>query len=143
MSSRFASTATLLKTRKLRKVSMVGDGNCFYRAVCTAYYKDVAMHPTLRLFTMEHMLDDAATYQPFFESFVAMKRRLSANKRLGVWNSDLADLVPAAVASLLGCRLDIYAVLEDDEVVRYSFGSVGETIRLLYKDNHYDLLIKN
>ncbi len=101
------------------------------------------MHPTLRLFAMEHMLDNAEIYQPFFESFMAMKRRLTANKRLGVWNSDLADLVPVAVASLLQCRLDIYAVSEDDEVVRYSFGESGDRIHLLYKDNHYDLLVKN
>ena len=151
--SRFASVQTLLQARKFRVVPMVGDGNCFYRAVATAYYKDVDMHPTLRNFTMEHMLDSAETYQPFFETFLAMKRRLTANKRLGVWNSDLADLVPAAVASLLGCRVEVYSVCsETDEVIRHRFepcdainasNSSTTTIRLLHKKNHYELLLKD
>lgn len=122
---------------------MIGDGNCFYRAVAAAYYKDVTMHPTLRFFTMDHMLDSADVYQHFFESFMSMKRRLTANKRLGVWNTDLADLVPFAISRLLQCRLEIYAVTDDEEVLKHSFGESGDTIRLLYKNNHYDLLVKN
>jgi hypothetical protein len=121
---------------------MVADGNCFYRAVSVAYYKDVNMHHLLRRLTMEHMLETVDTYSPYFESPKSMLGKLNANKRLGVWNSDLADLVPHAVAQLLNCRIEVYAVSDEDEVIRYSFGE-GEKIRLLRNDNHYDLLFKN
>jgi hypothetical protein len=143
MASRFASVPTLLRSRKLRTVPMMGDGNCFYRAVCAAYYKDVDMHHLLRRITIEHMMDDADVYEHFFESRAAMLRRMTANKRPGVWNSDLADLVPVAVAKLLGCCIEVYSVVED-EVIRYRFGEdLGSPIRLLHKDNHYDLLLKD
>jgi hypothetical protein len=141
MSSRFTSVSTLLRSRKLRRVSMVGDGNCFYRAVATGYHKDVDMHHLLRRITMEHMLEAVDVYAPYFESMRHLVGKLNANKRLGVWNSDLADLVPHAVAQLLTCAIEIYNVSENDEVIRYSFGE-GTKIRLLRKDNHYDLLLK-
>ncbi len=143
MASRFASVPTLLRSRKLHKVPMIGDGNCFYRAVCAAYYKDVDMHHLLRRITIEHMLVDADIYEHLFESRTTLLRKLAANKRLGVWNSDLADLVPIAVAKLLGCCIEIYSV-EEEEVIRYRFGEeLGSPIRLLHKDNHYDLLLKD
>ncbi len=141
-SSRFSSTATLMRSRKLRSVAMVADGNCFYRAVATGYHKDVDMHHLLRRTTMEHMMESADTYMPYFESEKTMMGKLNANKRLGVWNSDLADLVPHAVASMLSCCIEVYAVDDNDEVTKYVFGE-GEKIRLLRKDNHYDLLLKD
>jgi hypothetical protein len=140
--SRFTSVPVLLSTRKLRRIPIVDDGNCFYRAVSTGYYKDVDMHHLLRRTTIEHMLESMDTYSPYFESPKSMLGMLNANKRLGVWNSDLADLVPHAVAQLLNCRIEVYAVTEDDQVIRYSFGE-GEKIRLLRKDSHYELLLKN
>ncbi len=141
-SSRFTSVPILLRSRKLQQVPMAADGNCFYRAVSTGYYKDVDMHHMLRRTTMEHMMESENTYAPYFESVKSMMGKLIANKRLGVWNSDLADLVPHAVAQLLNCCVEIYDVDENDEVVRYTFGE-GEKIRLLRKNNHYDLLAKN
>lgn len=141
MASRFISVPTLLRSRKLRQIPMLADGNCFYRAVSTGYYKDVDMHHLLRRITIEHMLENVDTYAPYFESLQKIVGKLNANKRLGVWNSDLGDLVPHAVAQLLNCCIEVYAVTEDGQVIRYTFGE-GEKIRLLCKDNHYDLLLK-
>lgn len=142
MTSRFPSLPVLLRTRKLRRVPMVADGNCFYRAVCAGYHKDVELHHLLRRTTMEHMLESLDVYGHYFPSMGAMVGKLNANKRLGVWNSDLADLVPHAVAQMLGCCIEVYSVGEKEEVTRYSFGE-GTKVRLLRQDNHYDLLIKN
>ncbi len=121
---------------------MLGDGNCFYRAVSTGYYKDVDMHHLLRRTTMEHMMESVETYAPYFESVKSLNGKLNANKRLGVWNSDLADLVPHAVSQLLNCCVEIYDVDENEQIVRYTFGE-GQKIRLLRKENHYDLLLKD
>ena len=142
MSRSFACIQTLLKHKKLCLEKVEPDGNCFYRAVAKSYYKDVDMHHLLRRITMEHMMEDAEEYEGLFESKKSLVAKLNANKRLGVWNSDLADLVPLAVANLLNCRLEIYAVAENEKVQTYVFGE-GEKIRLLLRNNHYDLLIKD
>ncbi len=121
---------------------MIADGNCFYRAISSAVYKDAEMHHLLRRMTMEHMLEDLNEYEPFFDSAVSLRRKIISNKRTRVWNSDLADIVPLAVARLLACRIHIYSVAEDEEVTHYTFGESGNTIRLLHHDNHYELLLK-
>lgn len=139
--SRFPSVPVLLRSRKFYRLPMMADGNCFYRAVCTGYHKDVDLHHLLRRTAMEHMLESADVYGHHFPSMRVMVGKLNANKRLGVWNSDLADLVPHAVAQMLGCCIEVYAVAEDNQVTRYSFGE-GPKIRLLRQDSHYDLLVK-
>ncbi len=142
MSRSFPCVQTLLKYRKFCVDTVDADGNCFYRAVAKGYYKDVTMHHLLRRTTIEHMMEDSAEYEPLFESKKTLVAKLNANKRLGVWNSDLADLVPLAVANLLQCQIDVYSVDDTEEVMKYSFGK-GEKIRLLLRNNHYDLLVKN
>jgi hypothetical protein len=144
MASRFTSVPSLLKTRKLAVDTMVADGNCFYRAVAAAYYKDVDMHHMLRRTVIEHMIEDAEEYKAWHNGAKNFTGILNANKRLGVWNSDLADIVPLAVTKLLGVRLEIYSVDENDAVTKYVFGEEGEKIRLLYQNsNHYDVLRKD
>lgn len=142
MSRSFPCVQTLLKYKKLFLDTVDSDGNCFYRAVAKGYYKDVDMHHMLRRTTIEHMMEDVEEYEGLFESKNSLMGKLNANKRLGVWNSDLADLVPLAVAKLLNCKLEIYAVSDNAEVKTYEFGE-GEKIRLLLRNNHYDLLVKN
>lgn len=124
---------------------MVPDGNCFYRAVTTALYGSPVNHKDLRSRLMNHMLEMEHVYGALFESPKRFRGVLAANKRLGVWNSDLADLMPSAVASLLGVSLEVYSVAEDESVVRYIFNEEtvsGSKIRLLHENNHYDLLVK-
>lgn len=140
----FASVPVLLKTRKLRRVPMVPDGNCFYRAVSAAVYGSPKTHKDLRSRLMNHMLEMEETYSTFFESPKRFRGVLAANKRLGVWNSDLADLVPSAVANMLGVVLEVYSVTDDEDVVRYTFNDDqgGQKIQLLHENNHYDLLLR-
>ncbi len=142
MSRSFPCVQTLLKFKKFVLEPVDADGNCFYRAVAKGYYKDDDMHHMLRRTTIEHMVDASEYYGQLFESKKSLIGKLNANKRLGVWNSDLADLVPLAVSQLLNCRLEIYAVSEDEKVQKYTFGE-GEKIRLLLRDNHYSLLVKD
>lgn len=142
--SRFSSLSVLLRSRKFHVLPVEGDGNCFYRAVAQAHYKDESFHLLLRRTLMEHMWVDKADYEPYFESLKRFSAVLTANKRAGVWNSDMADLVPMAITKLLSVKVEVYS-LEDNEVAKYVFGEEfgGKAIRLLHKDNHYDLLVKN
>ncbi len=142
MNRSFPCLQTLLNFRKFHVVPVDADGNCFYRAVAKGYYKDIDMHHMLRRTTIEHMMEDVAEYAPYFESQKSLLGKLNANKRLGVWNTDLADLIPQAVAALLHCQINVYAVADNEEVVRYSFGE-GQKIHLLLRNNHYELLVKH
>lgn len=143
-SSCFASVSILLKSRKLRRVPMVADGNCFYRAVAAAIYKNANAHKSLRTKLMEYMLEYKSVYGALFESEHRFRGILSANKRLGVWNTDLADIAPLAMANLLGITLEIFFVGDDGEVRRYTFNESlsGTKIRLLHENNHYDVLLR-
>jgi len=94
------------------------------------------------------MLAEADEYSLYFEDTSRFTRVLRANKRKGVWNSDLCDLVPMAVSKLLNIRVEVYSVIiskdETNEVIRYVFGEKNpNTLRLLHQDNHYDLLKKD
>jgi len=140
--SRFTCLNTLLKKRKLHHIRMEADGNCFYRAVCIAYHKDEDLHHLLRRTTMEHMLESIDTYARYFSSMQVMIGKLNANKRVGVWTTDMVNLVPHAVATMLNCCIEVYTVTETDEVVKYTFGE-GQKIRLLRKNNQYDVLTKD
>ncbi len=132
---------SLFKLGKFTPEPVQADGNCFYRAVAKGYYKDVDMHHMLRRTTIEHMMETAAEYVPYFESQKSLMDKLNANKRLGVWNTDLADMVPQVVAALIGCCIHIYAVTENDTIMKYTFGE-GPVIHLLLHNNHYNLLVK-
>lgn len=144
MASRFASLPILLRSRKFRVLPVIADGNCFFRAVATAYHKDEDMHHLLRRILMEHMMEDVEKYLPYFDSPKRLSAVINANKRLGVWNSDLADIVPMAMSELLSARIEVYS-LEGEEVAKYVFGEAfgGQKIRLLLKNNHYEILEKN
>lgn len=117
------------------RIPMIADGNSFFRAISVAYYNDVEMHRILRQITMDHMMEDASIFEPLFESKDAFERRVTANKCPGTWNVDLGDVIPAAVAKLLQCCIEIYSV---EDIFRYRFGD--KKIRLLQRKNHYDLL---
>lgn len=142
--TRFASVPVLLKARKLRRVPMVADGNCFYRAVAAAFYNNTRAHESLRHRIMDYMLEMEDIYTALFESPRRFRAVLAANKRLGVWNSDLADIAPFAAANLLQVRLEVFSVCEGGEVARYIFNEsqTGLKVRLLHEDNHYDVLLR-
>ena len=141
--SRFSSLPILLRTRKLRVVPMQQDGNCFYRAVATAYHEDEALHHQLRRSLMDYIMAEKKRYEPLFFGQRSMSGMIMANRRAGVWNTDLADIVPAAIAAFLNVRVEVYSVCDDDSVVRYVFGeSGGHKIRLLHRWNHYDVLMR-
>jgi hypothetical protein len=145
MASVFPSLSILMNSRKFTILPMLGDGNCFYRAVAAAYYKDIDMHHMLRRLVMEHILEDESMYSTYVDSSNKKSFRgiVNANKRLGVWNTDLADVVPVAISRTLNCRVEVYAMQGSHEISKYVFGAEhGSPIRLLLRDNHYDLLVK-
>jgi hypothetical protein len=147
MASRFLSLPALLKSRKFRILEMIGDGNCFYRAIARAYHNDEDFHLFIRQTLMNNILEDPAPYTAFFENEKKLRNLAAANKRPNVWNSDLADIVPFGIANLLQVRVEVYSVNgEDGGVSKFVFGEEfgGQPIRIVHRNgNHYDLLLKD
>ena len=162
----FSSLPILLRSRKLHVLPIEGDGNCFYRALSVAIYKDSSKHALLRKSLCTYISEHRDIYLPLFESPKYFQRCLAANKRLNVWNSAFADILPHAVANYLQITLEVYAAEDEESTVhKYVFtgdqgtprsawdlgiagceqlarGFATEKVRLLYTNgNHYDLLL--
>ena len=124
---------------------ITGDGNCFYRALALAVYDDESFHTSIRQTTVNSIQSDAETYLPWFSKnekrFLAA---LHANKRTGVWNTEIADIVPQVVPDVLDINLGIVDYDDDTKMITiHKFGECAgrKTVWLLRMEgNHYDLL---
>jgi len=125
---------------------IAGDGNCFYRALALAVYDDESFHTTIRSTTINSIQMDAETYLPYFSKnekrFLAA---LHANKRTGVWNTEIADIVPQVVPDVLDINLGIVDYDDDTKMLTiHKFGECAgrKTVWVLRTDgSHYDLLV--
>ncbi len=123
-----------------------GDGNCFYRALALAVYDDESFHTTIRSTAINTIQCDADTYLPYFSKdekrFLAA---LHANKRNGVWNTEIADIVPTVVPDVLDINLGIVDYNDTTKMITiHKFGESRDrkTVWLLRTDgSHYDLLV--
>jgi hypothetical protein len=119
-----------------------GDGNCFYKAVAEAYYKDQEFHKTLRHMTMNRLVDEREKYAVYLsDNITNMMRTIAANRRLGVWNTEISDLAVTIVPELLKVTLKIHDVNADTKINTITIGESETIIHLLRTNgNHYDLL---
>lgn len=130
----------------MRIHTMTGDGNCFYRAIALAYYNDECMHAALRYVTMNHIQTHLDEYKRYFDEDINLLRYIHANKRSGVWNKDIAELVPYIVSTCLNvCILihnqDAYGHI-DTSTFGYAHAANGNVIHILRTNNsHHNLII--
>lgn len=120
-----------------------GDGNCFYRAAAIALFKNESKHKVLRDIMMDHMLTKTDTYAEYFASDIQYRRKVSANRRSGVWNTEIADIVPVELA----IKFDITLVIHDcneitKKVTTRKYGRGATRVHLMRtNDGHYSLLV--
>ena len=116
------------------------DGNCFYRAVAKAVLGDESRHAELRKRTMDHLRQHEQTYLPFFESSKSFRFAIAANRRDGVWNTDITDIAISALPQILNITLHIYNTEND---TKFIVGNEGEVYTLQrVNDSHYNILIQ-
>lgn len=126
------------------QINVAADGNCFYRAVSLALYGTESRHTTLRADTMTALLSKQTDYGILFETLKRFVRCVHANKRDGIWNTEISDLAPSAAADHLGIHLIVYNknIFTDkiDPPAEFNVGA-SATVRLLRVANcHYNLL---
>jgi hypothetical protein len=138
----FPSISKAIKGLKIHTVA--GDGNCFYRAVAKAHFDNEDLHYVVRQTIMDYLRDHAAEYQVFFDSPAEYAAMIAKNRKEGVWNSDIADMVPAIFANVFGVCIQVFTVSANKSVSRYTFGPYSPrkpSIRLLLNSHHYNLLV--
>ena len=82
------------------RVPVAPDGNCFYTA--TGFFCDLNAAEMRRL-VISYFIFKKAEYSIFFESEVHFMKAVRANSLPRVWNSEICDIAPHAVAHAL-CR---------------------------------------
>ena len=121
-------------------VGVTGDGNCFYRSVCKGLYDNEEDHGLLRKKAMDALLEKIEEYSVYFDTESRFKRCVAANRRNGVWNSEIGDIVPAMVAKLLDVKMIIHNY-DDNELSPTILNAEGsKELHLLHLHCHYSLL---
>lgn len=91
---------------------------------------------------MNHLVDEHKKYVVYLSDNVPnMLRAISANRRLGVWNTEISDLAVTIVPELLKVTLKVHDVNSDNNINTITIGESETIIHLLRTNgNHYDLL---
>ena len=138
-----ATLSSFLSANEYILMEIAGDGNCFYRAAAIALFKDESKHKVLRDIMMDHMLTKTEQYAEYFTSDIQYRRKVSANRRNGVWNTEIADIVPVELA----LKFDITLVIHDcnettKKVTTRKYGRGATKVYLMRTDDgHYSLLV--
>ena len=119
-----------------------GDGNCFYRSIAAAILGDDDQHAEIRKVAMDYLSAKIDEYSIYFESKNKFKRSVAANRRSGVWNTEICDLVPGATAEALKIKLTVHSWTCGKVVSEtYAPEGAGCELNLLLVCGHYSLLV--
>ncbi|XP_056598318.1 uncharacterized protein LOC130416992 [Triplophysa dalaica] len=102
--------------------SIVGDGNCFFRAVTYAVSQDETEHRRMRRAVVTHILQNESNYTQYLReghSSVADYISTSRMKYLGVWATELEI---QATSDLIGVDIFTYS---DNKWLKYSSSNVS------------------
>ena len=120
------------------------DGNCFYTA--TGFFCGLNAYE-MRELVMKYFIHRKAEYSIFFESENDFIKAVRQNSSPRVWNSELCDIAPHAVAQLLKRHIIIhnYIGTEVKEIYTPVENSVtiASPIHLFRSNDHYEILLDN
>lgn len=126
-------------------VKVQGDGNCFYRSVCTlsspvrALYNDEQHHLQLRRFVADYLLAEAAFFAQFVSDPLGPKHYVAQLRKDGTWADNLEIQI---VSELYDCRIEIYTTSRKPiKVFNEKPEAVKMPVRLFYQQQaHYELI---
>jgi hypothetical protein len=119
------------------------DGNCFYTA--TSFFCGLNA-AEMRELTMKYFIFKKAEYSVFFESEADFMKAVKINSSSRVWNSEICDIAPHAVAQILKRGIIIHNY--DGKTFTEINTPVEEPaqyppLHLLRSNHHYEILIEN
>lgn len=127
---------------------VAADGNCFYTS--TGFFCGVEA-AEMRRIVMNYFVYKKAEYSIFFESEASFLDAVKANRRSRVWNSELCDIAPHAVAQILKRDVIIHnyvngvitEIVTPSSACELESGASPDPIHLFRSFSHYEILIPN
>lgn len=119
------------------------DGNCFYTTI--GFFSGINA-TTIRKKIMDYMTENKAFYSVFFETEREFLSCIRANRRSGVWNSDICDIVPQAAAQMLKRSIIVHNYAADNTFNLIEFqvdNPTANVIHVFRKSHHYEILLDN
>lgn len=119
------------------------DGNCFYTS--SGFFCGLNAFE-MRKKVMNYMMENKAFYSVFFDGEKEFLSCVKANRRSGVWNSDICDIAPQAAAQMLNRSIIVHNYSPNDSFTIISFtvdNPTGPDIHLFRKSHHYEILLNN
>lgn len=119
------------------------DGNCFYTS--SGFFCDLNALE-MRKHVMNYMMENKAFYSVFFDGEKQFMDCIKANRRPGVWNSDICDIAPQAASQMLKRTIIIHNYASDGSFTIITFmvdNPTGPEIHLFRKSHHYEILLQN
>jgi len=125
------------------RIPVASDGNCFYTAIGFFCGQTAA---AMRRLIIQYLILKRAEYSILFESETDFIKAIKANSLSGIWNTDLADILPYAVAHLLQREVIVhnYDGKNIKEIrIPVTICILGPSIHLFRSNSHYEILLKN
>lgn len=156
-----ARLSNLLTSNSLKRITVNADGDCYFNAVRIQLSTDYTVQE-LRNKLSSHLLERKEHYK----AFVQHRRGMSCDefskmydskvkdiRKEGIWNVDLADLLPLATANCFNVNITIYSSRLNHPVIEISpdinileDDSARKDVRLTYLAvrgyEHYDACIR-
>lgn len=119
---------------------ILGDGNCFFRAVAE---RIGVPHEVVRRELLDYIERNASTFQALcgIEDALEFFTELSELCTLGRWNNRIADVLPYVLSEFYGIHV---RVLNKDFKTLQSFRSKckdAASLTLMLNASHYDLVV--
>ena len=123
---------------------IIGDGNCFFRAVSFSLANSEDFHNVVRNAVCKHMLENRELFHPFLNNEHSVESHLTSTQisQDGMWATEVeifvtAHLLNVDILTLSRGRWLRFAVDELDPSLRIR----TEAIYLNHQQNHYNIVI--
>jgi len=119
-----------------------GDGNCMFRATAVHIFKSQSKHYLIRRVVASYIKEHKDSFIDFIdENFEEYIMRLQHNR---AW---AGDVELQAISEIYAKKIEVYMKDEKTKQIYFSksfhesISGVGEPLRLLYTNGHYDSII--
>lgn len=156
-----ARLSNLLTSNSLKRITVNADGDCYFNAVRIQLSTDYTVQE-LRNKLSSHLLERKEHYKAFVQHRKGMScdefskmydSKVKDIRKEGIWNVDLADLLPLATANCFNVNITIYSSRLNHPVIEISpdinileDDSARKDVRLTYLAvrgyEHYDACIR-
>ena len=108
----------LLSSNNLTLIQTDSDGDCFFNAIRCQISTENYTASTLRAYVCDHLMKNENSYIEFLQfsddlspeqKSQAYSEKVQTIETAGIWNNDISDIVPVAVANIFNTKSTIFS----------------------------------